>query len=52
MLVLKRNVGTSIIIDGDIKVYILWVERNQIKIGIEAPKEVKIMRTELLEKKS
>jgi len=46
-LVLSRRVGESVIIDGDIKVTILNISGNQIRIGIDAPKEVTIHRKEI-----
>ena len=49
MLVLTRRIQESIIIDGDIKITVLGIERNQVKLGFEAPDEVTIMREELLE---
>jgi len=50
MLILSRRVTESIIIDGVIKVKVLGIQGGQIKIGIEAPKEVVIMREEVLER--
>ena len=50
MLILTRRTGESVIIDGDIKIRILGVKDNQVKIGFEAPEEVNIVREELLEK--
>ena len=50
MLILTRRAGESIIIDGDIKIRILGIRSNQVRIGFEAPKEVDIVREELLEK--
>ena len=47
MLVLSRKVGESIKIDGDIKIYILNSDGKQVRIGIEAPMDTKILRTEL-----
>lgn len=47
MLVLTRRVGESIRIGADIVVHIVNVEGNQIRIGVEAPKEVRILRSEL-----
>ena len=47
MLVLSRRVGESIYIDGDIRVEIVKVNGNRVKIGIEAPDEVRILRSEL-----
>ena len=47
MLVLTRKRSESIIIGEDIKVTILGVFGSQIRIGIDAPKAVKIRRDEL-----
>ena len=51
MLVLSRNVGTSVKIDGGIKVYVLRVQGNQVSLGFEAPDDVTILRTELKKEK-
>jgi carbon storage regulator len=48
MLVLRRKVGESIILDGVISVSVLAVEGERVKIGINAPPEVTIVREELL----
>ena len=48
MLVLRRKVGESIILDGVISVSILAVEGERVKIGISAPSDVTIVREELL----
>ena len=48
MLVLSRKPGESIIINGDIKITVVQTKGNQVKVGIEAPKETKIYREELL----
>ena len=47
MLALSRKLGESIIIGKDIKVSILEIKGDQIKIGIEAPKNVTIYREEI-----
>jgi carbon storage regulator len=47
MLVLSRRVGSSLRIDGGIKIYVLGTKGNQVKLGIEAPKDVVVLRTEL-----
>lgn len=49
MLVLKRKSNQSILIGKDIKVVILGVENGVVKIGVEAPINVNIVREELLE---
>ena len=47
MLVLSRRIGESIVIDGDIYIKVLDVKGDRIKLGIVAPKEVPIFRTEI-----
>ena len=49
MLVLKRKAGESIIVADNIEIKIIEVEEGRIKIGIDAPKEVSIIRKEVLE---
>lgn len=48
MLVLRRKVEEAIVLNGDIRVVILAVEGERVKIGIEAPNDVAIVREELL----
>lgn len=50
MLILTRRLGESLSIGDDVKLTVLSIKANQVRIGIEAPKEVSIQRTELLEK--
>ena len=47
MLVLSRKPMQSIMIGPDIKITIVKVERNQVRIGIEAPRDLTILREEL-----
>ena len=48
MLVLTRSVGERLIInDGEIKLSILEVKGNQVRIGIDAPRNVSIHREEI-----
>jgi carbon storage regulator len=49
MLVLSRKPLQSIMIGSDIRITIVKVERNQVRIGIEAPRDVTILREELVE---
>ncbi len=49
MLVLNRKKGEAIIIGNDIEIYIVEVQGDNIKIGIEAPREVRIYRKEIYE---
>jgi carbon storage regulator len=48
MLVLRRKVGETIVVDGVINISVLAVEGERVKIGIVAPPEVTIVRQELL----
>lgn len=47
MLILNRMEGESIVIDGGIKVKVLAVERGVVRLGIDAPKDVVILREEV-----
>jgi carbon storage regulator len=49
MLVLRRKVGEAIVLNGVITVYVLAVEGERVKLGINAPPDVVIVRQELLE---
>jgi carbon storage regulator len=48
MLVLTRKPGERIVINDHITVTVLKVQGHQIRLGIEAPKEIPIKREELL----
>lgn len=51
MLVLTRSVGERLFIqDGIIKIQVLEVKGNQVRIGIEAPKEIAIHREEVFDR--
>ena len=50
MLVLTRKIDQGIVISGNIYVRVLGVERDRVKIGIQAPIEVTILRQELLDR--
>ncbi len=49
MLVLQRHPGESIRIGPDVEVRILNISRNQVKVGVVAPRQVEIYRSELEE---
>lgn len=48
MLVLSRKLNEKIVINGDIVVTVVKIDRNQVRIGISAPDSVPIHREELL----
>jgi carbon storage regulator len=48
MLILTRKIDQSIIIQGNIQVMVLGVERDRVKLGIAAPAEVTVLREELV----
>ena len=48
MLVLSRKVGEKIVIGGTITITLVEIQRGKVRLGIEAPKDVPVMRTELL----
>ena len=52
MLVLSRKAMQSVMIGSDIRITVVRVEGNQVRIGVEAPQDVRILRGELLEDSS
>lgn len=49
MLVLSRKLNQSIIINDDVEIMILDTQGDQVKLGIKAPRNVKIFRKEIYE---
>ena len=50
MLILTRRSGESLIIGDDINVTVLGIKGNQVRIGVNAPKDVSIHREEVYKK--
>jgi len=50
MLILGRREGDSILIEGGIRIVVVSCDRGGVRIGIEAPPDVKILRGEVADK--
>lgn len=50
MLILTRRVGETVVIGNDITVTVLGVKGNQVRLGVNAPKEVAVHREEIFER--
>ncbi len=50
MLILTRRVGESLVIGDDINITVLAIRGNQVRIGINAPKDVSVHREEIYER--
>jgi carbon storage regulator len=47
MLILTRRVGESLIISDDMKVTVLGIKGNQIRVGVSAPRDIAVHREEI-----
>ncbi|HIJ23354.1 MAG: carbon storage regulator CsrA [Gammaproteobacteria bacterium] len=50
MLILTRRVGETVRIGDDVSITVLGVKGNQVRIGIDAPREVAVHREEIFQK--
>ena len=51
MLVLGRKIGEEIIIDDEIRIIILEVQDDRVRLGITTPKETRVDRREIYERR-
>ncbi|MDQ2680790.1 MAG: carbon storage regulator CsrA [Candidatus Eremiobacteraeota bacterium] len=49
MLVLSRKVNQSIMIGDNVRIVVVAVDRDQVKLGIEAPRDISVHRSEIYE---
>lgn len=49
MLVISRKVGESLVIADNIKITVVSIGPDKVTVGIDAPKEIKVIREELIE---
>lgn len=50
MLILTRRVGETVVIGNDVTVTVLGVKGNQVRIGVNAPRNVAVHREEIFER--
>ncbi len=50
MLILTRRVGETVMIGDDVTLTVLGVKGNQVRVGVNAPKEVPVHREEIYER--
>jgi carbon storage regulator len=49
MLVLSRKVGQALLLGPDVEITVLRIEGDQVRLGVKAPRQLAVLREELLE---
>lgn len=50
MLILTRRIGESLMVGDDVRISVLGVKGNQVRLGVKAPRSVTVHREEIFEK--
>lgn len=50
MLILTRRVGESLMIGDDVSITVLGIKGNQVRLGVNAPKEISVHREEIYQR--
>jgi carbon storage regulator len=50
MLILTRNIGETIMIGAEVQISVLGIKGNQVRIGINAPKDIEVHREEIYQR--
>ena len=49
MLIISRKKGESIVVEGGVEICLLDIQGDRVRLGIEAPRRIKVLRKELVE---